>query len=89
MLSVITLRDLTTAHAALDILEMEHLAPVNYQGICICDHILLLLKLGGAGGKRGRERKLRLCSVISNICLGLFWFVLTSKVAEHSFSRSD
>ena len=29
MLSVITLRDLITAHAALDILEMEHRAPVN------------------------------------------------------------
>ena len=34
MLSVITLRDLTTAHAALDILEMEYRAPINYQGIC-------------------------------------------------------
>ena len=29
MLSVITLRDLITAHAALDTLEMEHRAPVN------------------------------------------------------------
>ena len=29
MLSVITLMDLTTAHAALDTLEMEHHAVVN------------------------------------------------------------
>ena len=53
MLSVIILRDLTTAHVALDILEMEHHAPVNYKGICICDHILLLLKLGERGGGVG------------------------------------
>ena len=35
MLSVITLMDLITAHAALDTLEMEHHAVVNYQAKCI------------------------------------------------------
>ena len=35
MLSVITLMDLITAHAALDTLEMEHQAVVNYQAKCI------------------------------------------------------
>ena len=89
MLSVIILMDITTAHAALDILEMEHHAPVNYQGICIFKRpYIIATKTGGNGGGEG-GRKLRLCSVISNICLGLFWFVLTSKVAEHNFSKSD
>ena len=32
MLSVIKLMDLITAHVALDTLEMEHHAPVDYQG---------------------------------------------------------
>ena len=32
MLSVIKLMDVITAHAALDTLEMEHHAPVDYQG---------------------------------------------------------
>ena len=35
MLSVTTLMDLITAHAALDTLEMEHHAVVNYQAKCI------------------------------------------------------
>ena len=32
MLSVIKLMDLITAHGVLDTLEMEHHAPVDYQG---------------------------------------------------------
>ena len=76
MLSVITLMDLTPAHAALDILEMEHPAPVNYQRICIFKGpYIIAIKTGGSGGRTGRgggRCKLRLCSVISNICLGLF-----------------
>ena len=32
MLSVIKLMDVITAHVALDTLEMEHHAPVDYQG---------------------------------------------------------
>ena len=35
MLSVITLRDLITAHAALDILEMEHHATVIFKIFCL------------------------------------------------------
>ena len=35
MLSVITLRDLITAHAALDILEMEHHATVIFKIVCL------------------------------------------------------
>ena len=78
MLSVLTLMDLTPAHAALDILEMEHPAPVNYQRICIFKRpYIVAIKTGGSGGRTGRGGgggwcKLRLCSVISNICLGLF-----------------
>ena len=50
MLSVITLMDLTTAHAALDILEMEHHAPVNYQCICIFKRpYIIAIKTGGKG----------------------------------------
>ena len=77
MLSVITLMDLTPAHAALDILEMEHPALVNYQRISIFKRpYIIAIKTGGSGGRTGRggggRCKLRLCSVISNICLGLF-----------------
>ena len=50
---------------------------------------IIAIKTGGSEGRRRSGRKLRLCSVTSNICLGLFWFVLTSKVAEHYFSKSD
>ena len=74
MLSVITLRDLTTAHAALDILEMEHHAPVNYQGICICDHVLLLLKLGearGGGGAGVNYVSAPLQAIFVWVCFGL------------------
>ena len=35
MLSVITLRDLTTALVSLDTQEMEHYAPVKHQAKCI------------------------------------------------------
>ena len=35
MLSVITLKDLITAHAALDILEMEHHATVIFKIFCL------------------------------------------------------
>ena len=50
MLSVITLMDLTPAHAALDILEMEHPAPVNYQRICIFKRpYIIAIKTGGEG----------------------------------------
>ena len=38
MLSVITLRDLLTAHAVLDILEMEHPAPVNRNAYYLLYH---------------------------------------------------
>ena len=55
MLSVITLMDLTPAHAALDILEMEHPAPVNYQRICIFKRpYIIAIKTGGSGGRTGR-----------------------------------
>ena len=35
MLSVITLKDLITAHAALDTLEMEHHATVIFKILCL------------------------------------------------------
>ena len=54
MLSVITLMDLTPAHAALDILEMEHPAPVNYQRICIFKRpYIIAIQTGGAGVGQG------------------------------------
>ena len=56
MLSVITLMDLTTAHVALDILEMEYPALVNYQRICIFKQpYIIAIKTGGNGGRRGGE----------------------------------
>ena len=42
MLSVITLRDLITAHAALDTLEMEHHATVIFKMFCLFVCLLLL-----------------------------------------------
>ena len=43
MLSVVTLRVLITAHAALDTMEMEHHAPVNHIIIIITIIIITLL----------------------------------------------
>ena len=47
MLSVITLKDLITAHAALDTLEMEHHATVIFKMFClfVCLFVFCLLLL--------------------------------------------
>ena len=42
MLSVVTLRVLITAHAALDTMEMEHHAPVNHIIIIITIIIIII-----------------------------------------------
>ena len=42
MLSVITLKDLIAAHAALDTLEMEHHATVIFQNFLFVFRLLLL-----------------------------------------------
>ena len=43
MLSVVTLRVLITAHAALDTMEMEHHAPVNHIIIIIFIIIIIII----------------------------------------------
>ena len=43
MLSVVTLRVLITAHAALDTMEMEHHAPVNHIIIIIIIFIIIII----------------------------------------------
>ena len=43
MLSVVTLRVLITAHAALDTMEMEHHAPVNHIIIIIIIIIIIVI----------------------------------------------
>ena len=43
MLSVVTLRVLITAHAALDTMEMEHHAPVNHVIIIIFIIIIIII----------------------------------------------
>ena len=43
MLSVVTLRVLITAHAALDTMEMEHHAPVNHIIIMIFIIIIIII----------------------------------------------
>ena len=43
MLSVVTLRVLITAHAALDTMEMEHHAPVNHIIIIIIIIIVIVI----------------------------------------------
>ena len=52
MLSVIKLMDVITAHVALGTLEMEHHAPVDYQGSL--GHPDLQIGGGGGGGGGGR-----------------------------------
>ena len=43
MLSVVTLRVLITAHAALDTMEMEHHAPVNHIIIILFIIIIIII----------------------------------------------
>ena len=45
MLSVVTLRVLITAHAALDTMEMEHHAPVNHIIIIIFIIIIIIITI--------------------------------------------
>ena len=45
MLSVVTLRVLITAHAALDTMEMEHHAPVNHIIIILFIIIIIIISI--------------------------------------------